>query len=60
MTLFFRVKSKRSIVQPNNGFTVQLRLYHKMGWKIDPYHEKHKLYRLRMAADKFRKGKSFR
>lgn len=28
-----------------------------MGWKIDPNHEKHKLYRLRMAADKFRKGK---
>lgn len=27
-----------------------------MGWKIDPNHEKFKLYRLRMAADKVRKG----
>lgn len=52
----FRVKSKRRFVQPNNGFMVQLRLFHKMGWKIDPTHEKFKLYRLRMAADKVRKG----
>lgn len=28
-----------------------------MGWQIDPNHEKFKLYRLRMAADKFRKAK---
>lgn len=27
-----------------------------MGWKIDPNHEKFKLYRLKMAADKVRKG----
>lgn len=27
-----------------------------MGWKIDSNHEKFKLYRLRMAADKVRKG----
>lgn len=44
-------------MQPNNGFMVQLRLFHKMGWKIDGNHEKFKLYRLRMAADKFRKAK---
>lgn len=36
---------------------VQLRLFHKMDWKIDINHEKFKLYRLRMAADKFRKAK---
>lgn len=51
-----RIKTKRRFVQPNNGFMVQLRLFHKMGWKIDPSHEKFKLYRLRMAADKVRKG----
>lgn len=52
----FRVKSKRRFVQPNNGFMLQLRLFHKMGWKIDSNHEKFKLYRLRMAADNVRKG----
>lgn len=63
MTVFFllffqfrRVKTKRRFVLPNNGFMVQLRLFHKMGWKIDQNHEKYKLYRLRMAADKVRKG----
>lgn len=35
---------------------IQLRLFHKMGWKIDTNHEKFKLFRLRMAADKVRKG----
>lgn len=35
----------------------QLRLFHKMGWKIDQNHEKFKLYRLRLAADNVRKGK---
>ncbi|XP_031626336.1 dual specificity protein phosphatase MPK-4 [Contarinia nasturtii] len=58
LTLAFeRVKSKRRFVQPNNGFMVQLRLFHKMGWRIDSNHEKFKLYRLRMAADKVRKAK---
>lgn len=51
------VKSKRRFVQPNPGFTTQLRLFHKMGWQIDVHHEKYKVYRLRLAADKFRKGK---
>ncbi|XP_055302217.1 dual specificity protein phosphatase MPK-4 [Sitodiplosis mosellana] len=54
---FERVKSKRRFVGPNSGFTVQLRLFHKMGWRIDQSHEKFKLYRLRMAADKVRKAK---
>lgn len=35
---------------------IQLRLFHKMGWKIDVNHEKYKVYRLRLAADKVRKG----
>lgn len=36
---------------------IQLRLFHKMGWKIDPFHEKFKIYRMRLAADKVRKAK---
>lgn len=55
--LLKRVKKRRIFVQPNAGFTIQLRLFHKMGWKIDPQHEKYKVYRMRLAADKVRKGK---
>lgn len=44
-------------VRPNAGFTIQLRLFHKMGWRIDPFHEKYKVYRMRLAADKVRKAK---
>uniref|UniRef100_T1GAI1 protein-tyrosine-phosphatase n=1 Tax=Megaselia scalaris TaxID=36166 RepID=T1GAI1_MEGSC len=29
------VKSKRKFVQPNNGFVKQLKLFHKMNYKID-------------------------
>lgn len=36
---------------------IQLRLFHKMGWKIDSSHEKFKVYRMRLAADKVRKAK---
>lgn len=53
------VKSKRKFVHPNAGFMIQLRLFHKMGWKIDKSHEKYKLYRLKLAADNVRKGKLF-
>lgn len=55
--LHFSVKTKRKFVYPNGGFMTQLRLFHKMGWKIDQNHEKYKLYRLRLAADNVRKGK---
>lgn len=27
-----------------------------MGWKIDTAHEKYKVYRMKLAADKVRKG----
>lgn len=27
-----------------------------MNWTIDPHHEQYKVYRLRLAADKVRKG----
>lgn len=53
----YRVKAKRIFVRPNAGFMIQLRLFHKMGWKIDAFHEKFKVYRMRLAADKVRKAK---
>lgn len=52
----YRVKSKRRFIGPNPGFVQQLRLFYKMGWKIDIQHEQYKTYRLRLAADKVRKG----
>lgn len=54
---FNRVKAKRIFVRPNSGFMTQLRLFHKMGWKINPFHEKYKMFRMRLAADKVCKAK---
>lgn len=53
---FERVKSKRKLVGPNVGFVQQLRLFHRMGFKINKKDEKYKIYRLRIAADKIQKG----
>lgn len=54
---FEKVKAKRSIVFPNQGFVAQLKLYKEMGFKIDKNHIKYKLYRLGMAADKVKRAK---
>jgi len=54
---FERAKSKRTLVQPNTGFIQQLRLFHRMGFKIDARVEHYKIYRLRLAADKIKKAK---
>lgn len=54
---FELVCSKRSFVQPNPGFVSQLKLYRRMGCKIDPQYQRYKLYRLRMAGEQVRKGK---
>ena len=53
----FRVKSKRRFVGPNPGFVVQLKLFAKMDYTLDRSNEKFKLYRLKIAADKFKKVK---
>lgn len=53
------MKSKRRFVGPNPGFIFQLRLFYKMGWRIDPNNEQYKMHRLKLAADKVRKGKLF-
>lgn len=54
---FNRVKAKRSIVFPNQGFVSQLKLYRKMGYTIDPRNMHYKVYRLNIAADRVRKVK---
>lgn len=54
---FERVKAKRSIVYPNQGFVYQLKLYRKMGYTIDLTNMHYKVYRLNLAADRVRKVK---
>lgn len=52
-----RVKDKRRFVSPNAGFVHQLKLFGNMGHRIDPQHERYKLFRLKLAADNVRKAK---
>ncbi|XP_034234466.1 dual specificity protein phosphatase MPK-4-like [Thrips palmi] len=47
---FEKAKEKRRFVGPNSGFQSQLKLYHTMGWKIDPTNPQYKLFRLHCAA----------
>lgn len=54
---FERVKAKRILTQPNPGFIQQLRLFYRMGFKIDKCDKQYKMYRLRLAADKIKKAK---
>ncbi|XP_054730012.1 dual specificity protein phosphatase MPK-4 [Anastrepha obliqua] len=54
---FDLVRSKRRFVQPNPGFMSQLKLYRRMGCKIDPQYQRYKLYRLRLAGEQVRKAK---
>lgn len=54
---FERVKAKRSIIYPNQGFVSQLKLYLKMSYAIDPNNMYYKVFRLNMAADRVRKVK---
>lgn len=54
---FEKVKKKRSVVYPNQGFVSQLKLFREMGYKIDKSHMKFKVFRLGVAADKVRKVK---
>lgn len=46
-----KVKSKRVEVRPNQGFVIQLNLYHKMGFKVDLNYMDYKIFRLNIAAD---------
>ncbi|XP_076254777.1 dual specificity protein phosphatase MPK-4 [Rhynchophorus ferrugineus] len=52
---FDRVKAKRSIISPNQGFISQLKIYQIMKYIINKSDMKYKLYRLTMAAEWMRK-----
>ncbi|XP_052867737.1 dual specificity protein phosphatase MPK-4 [Anopheles cruzii] len=54
---FQRVRAKRRFVMPNPGFVNQLKLYGRMGYRIDRTNERYKLFRLRLAGDNVRKAK---
>ncbi|ETN59944.1 dual-specificity protein phosphatase [Anopheles darlingi] len=54
---FARVRAKRRFVMPNPGFVNQLKLYARMGYRIDRSNERYKLFRLRLAGDNVRKAK---
>ncbi|XP_045472736.1 dual specificity protein phosphatase MPK-4-like [Harmonia axyridis] len=54
---FQRVKLKRSIVYPNPGFISQLLLYEKMNYVVDKNYMEYKIFRLSLAADRFKKIK---
>ncbi|ENN78936.1 hypothetical protein D910_11301 [Dendroctonus ponderosae] len=49
-----RVKAKRKIIRPNEGFVTQLELYKDMGWTINRNHTKYKLFQLNLAAYRMR------
>jgi len=51
------VKAKRRFVQPNAGFVSQLKLFRRMGCKIDPNCQRYKIHRLRLAGEQMRKAK---
>ncbi|XP_034663839.1 dual specificity protein phosphatase MPK-4 [Drosophila subobscura] len=54
---FELVKAKRRFVQPNSGFINQLKLFRRMGCKIDPNYQRYKMHRLRLAGEQMRKAK---
>lgn len=45
------------MVSPNNGFVKQLKLFHKMGYKIDPTYKNYKIFRLKLAADQVKSAR---
>lgn len=54
-----RIKSKNAAAFPNLGFQAQLCLYENLGWKIDKDNMQFKLFRLKIAARKVKKGLKF-
>ncbi|CRK99432.1 CLUMA_CG012683, isoform A [Clunio marinus] len=54
---FELAKSKRRLVQPNHGFVLQLKLFHKMAYEIDPTYKNYKIFRLKLAAEQVKSVK---
>ncbi|KAH8396045.1 hypothetical protein KR222_002279 [Zaprionus bogoriensis] len=51
------VRAKRRFVQPNVGFVAQLKLFRRMGFRIDPEYQRYKMHRLRLAGEQMRRAK---
>lgn len=56
LEICFRVKSRRTFVGPNAGFEAQLQLFERMGFTIDSSNLQYRIYRLKLAAEKVKKG----
>lgn len=54
---FEKAKSKRRIIQPNNGFAQQCKLFHRMNFSIDTNCKGYKIFRLKLAAEKIKSAK---
>jgi dual specificity phosphatase 12 len=44
-------------VQPNHGFILQLKLFERMGFKIDPTYKNYRIFRLKLAAEQVKSAK---
>lgn len=53
---WFRLKEKRKLVGPNNGFENQLRLYETLKYTLREDNLQYKMFRLRVTANKVAKG----
>lgn len=53
---FERVKTRRDIINPNEGFVQQLKLYEEMGYQLDYSNMHYKFHLLTVAAEGIRKG----
>lgn len=58
-SLYFcnRAKSKRILVQPNHGFILQLKLFERMGFRIDHTYKNYRIFRLKLAAEQVKSCK---
>lgn len=54
---FFKVKSKREIINPHLGFLAQLKLFEAMDYTLDPGNIQYKMFRLYCASERMRKAK---
>ncbi|CAI5996080.1 unnamed protein product [Closterium sp. NIES-65] len=44
------LQSKHPLACPNDGFLHQLRIFHSMGWVVDPHHPDYSRFKLRLMA----------
>ncbi|GJP45254.1 hypothetical protein CLOM_g4665 [Closterium sp. NIES-68] len=44
------LQSKHPLASPNNGFLHQLRMFHSMGWAVNPHHSDYSRFKLQLLA----------